>query len=64
MGAKLPKVFAYANERSFSQFLALNIPYTLEASPGSQFKELNMLLSLDAKQAKIIGIFIRRMMFT
>ncbi|MDG1145717.1 MAG: M14 family zinc carboxypeptidase, partial [Flavobacteriales bacterium] len=49
-GAKLPKVFAYANKRTFTHFLALNIPYKLEASPGSKFTDLNMLLSLEAKQ--------------
>ena len=49
-GSKLPKVFAYANKRTFTYFLALNIPYTLEASPGSQFTDINMLLSLETKQ--------------
>ena len=49
-GVELPNMFAYANKKEFSAFLALNIPFTIEPKPGSLFKDLNMLLSLEGKQ--------------
>ena len=49
-GVELPNMFAYANKKEFSDFLELNIPFKIEPKPGSLFKDLNMLLSLEEKQ--------------
>jgi len=49
-GVELPNMFAYANKKEFSAFLELNIPFKIEPKPGSSFKDLNMLLSLEEKQ--------------
>ena len=49
-GVELPNMFAYANKKEFSAFLELNIPFKIEPKPGSLFKDLNMLLSLEEKQ--------------
>ena len=49
-GVELPNMFAYANKKELSAFVALNIPFKIERNPGSLFKDLNMLLSLDEKQ--------------
>ena len=48
-GIELPHVYAYANKSEFVKFLEFEIPYTIETKPGALFKDLNMLLSLDAK---------------
>ena len=49
-GVELPNIFAYANKKEFSAFIELNIPFKIEPKPGSLFKDLNMLLSLEEKQ--------------
>jgi hypothetical protein len=49
-GTTLPEVFAYANKKEFTAFANLNIPFTIEPKPGSLFKDLNMLISLEDKQ--------------
>jgi len=49
-GTQMPKIFAYANKKEFAKFSALGIPFNIEQNPGSLFKNLNMLLSLDEKQ--------------
>ena len=50
-GAQLPEIFAYANRKEFIKFTELNIPFKIESKPGSLFKDLNMLLSLEDKQS-------------
>ena len=49
-GVELPNMFAYANKKELSAFIELNIPFKIEPKPGSLFKDLNMLLSLEGKQ--------------
>ncbi len=49
-GVELTNMFAYANKKELSAFLDLNIPFKIEPKPGSLFKDLNMLLSLEEKQ--------------
>ena len=49
-GAELPEIFAYANKKELTAFLQYDIPFTIEPKPGSLFKDLNMLLSLEEKK--------------
>lgn len=49
-GAELPEIFAYANKKELTAFLLYDIPFTIEPKPGSLFKDLNMLLSLEEKK--------------
>ncbi len=49
-GTTLPTVFAYANKKEFTAFVDFDIPFKIEPKPGSLFRDLNMLLSLEGKQ--------------